>query len=104
GWIVDQPRQILRAFVKDYVEMTPGGAENYCCGGGSGIVSLDEVHDYRMKIVGKTKADQIRATGASIVVSPCANCKKQLREIVEFYKLPVQVIGLHDLILKAIRF
>ncbi len=104
GWIVEQPRRILRAFVKDFVDMTPRGTENYCCGGGSGIVSLDEVHDYRMKIAGKLKAEQIRATGASIVVSPCANCKKQLREIVEFYKLPVQVVGLHDLILKAIRF
>jgi Fe-S oxidoreductase len=104
GWIIEQPRRTLRAFVKDFVDMTPHGAENYCCGGGGGSVSLDEMHDYRMQITGKLKAEQIRATGASIVVSPCANCKKQLREIVEYYHLPVQVVGLHDLILRAIRF
>jgi hypothetical protein len=36
------------------------------------------------------------------VVAPCANCKKQLKEIVEHYELPCKVVGLHDLILRAI--
>lgn len=103
GWIVEQPREILRSFVKDFVEMAPHGEENYCCGGGGGLVSVDEIHDYRMNIGGKVKADQIRKTGAEIVVAPCANCKKQLRELVDHYKLPCKVMGLHDLILKAIK-
>ena len=103
GWIIDQPRASLRSFVKDYVEMTPNGRENYCCGGGGGTVSLDEVHKFRMEIAGKTKMEQIRATGAEIVVAPCANCKKQLRELMKYHELPVQVVGLHDLILRAIR-
>ncbi len=104
GWIVDQPRKIIKSFIKNFVEMTPHGRENYCCGGGGGTVSVDEVHDYRMKVAGKLKAEQIRATGADYVISPCANCKKQLKEVVEFYDVPAQVIGLHDLILRAIRF
>ncbi len=104
GWIVDQPRTILRSFVKNFVEMTPHGRENYCCGGGGGTVSVDEVYDYRMKVAGKVKADQIRATGAEIVVAPCANCKKQLKELVEYYKIPATVVGLHDLILRALRY
>jgi len=102
GWIVDQPRQILKSFVRDYVEMEPFGQENFCCGGGGGTVSIDELHDYRMRIGGKIKADQIRRTGAQIVVAPCANCKKQLKELVDFYELPCRVVGLHDLIFKAI--
>jgi Fe-S oxidoreductase len=103
GWIIEQPRVILRSFVKDFVEMTPNGRENYCCGGGGGTVSLDEIHKFRMEIAGRTKMEQIRATGAEIVVAPCANCKKQLRELMNYHKLPVQVVGLHDLILRAIR-
>jgi len=103
GWIVDQPRQILRNFVKDFVEMQPHGAQNYCCGGGGGLVSLDEIHDFRMQVAGKIKAEQIRATGADIVATPCANCKKQLRELVDYYDLPVQIVGVHDLILRAIK-
>ncbi len=103
GWIIDQPRAILRSFVKDFVEMTPNGRENYCCGGGGGTVSLDEIHKFRMEIAGRKKMEQIRATGAEIVVAPCANCKKQLRELMKYHELPVEVVGLHDLIMRAIR-
>jgi Fe-S oxidoreductase len=102
GWIVDQPREILRSFVPDFVDMAPKGQDNYCCGGGGGLVSIDELHDYRMEIAGKVKAEQIERTGAEIVIAPCANCKKQLKEIVEHYELQCTVMGLHDLILRAI--
>ncbi|MEW5827738.1 MAG: (Fe-S)-binding protein [Chloroflexota bacterium] len=102
GWIVDQPRRLLRSFVGDFVEMQPHGRENYCCGGGGGLVSLDETYDFRMRVSGKLKAEQIRASGAQIVATPCANCKKQLRELVAYYKLPVQIVGVHDLVLRAI--
>ncbi|MCB2198871.1 (Fe-S)-binding protein [bacterium] len=102
GWIVDQPREILKSFVKDYVEMTPGGKLNYCCGGGGGLVSIDEIHDYRMEVGGRKKAEQLIATGADICIAPCANCKKQLKELVEHYEIPCEIMGLHDLILKAI--
>jgi Fe-S oxidoreductase len=102
GWIVNQPRQLLRDFVNDFVEMAPNGRENYCCGGGGGLVSLDETYDFRMRMAGKTKAEQIQKTKAQIVATPCANCKKQLRELVDYYKLPVQIVGVHDLVLRAI--
>lgn len=103
GWIVDQPREILKLICKEYVEMSHKGKRNYCCGGGGGTVSIDEIRPYRTKIVGKTKAEQIRATGAELVVAPCANCKKQLSEVIEDNELSnVRVTGLHDLLLKAI--
>lgn len=102
GWIVDQPRRLLRSFVGEFVEMQPHGRENYCCGGGGGLVSLDETHEFRMQVSGKIKAEQIQASGAQIVATPCANCKKQLRELADYYKLPVQIVGVHDLVLRAI--
>ena len=102
GWIIEQPRQTLRSFVRDFVEMQPHGRDNYCCGGGGGLVSLDEIHEFRMQVAGKTKAKQIQASGAQVVATPCANCKKQLRELIDYYKLPVQIVGVHDLVLRAI--
>lgn len=103
GKIIEEPREILRAICADFVEMTPNRTENYCCGGGGGTVSIDEIREYRTKILGKRKADQIRATGAKYVVAPCANCKKQLREVCEDNDLPeVNVVGLHDLLLRVI--
>ena len=105
GWIVEQPREILRSFCRDYVDMEPKGADNFCCGGGGGTVSVDEIRPYRTKVTGARKAEQIQKTGARLVVAPCANCKKQLREVCEDHGLAdVQVVGLHDLIYKALVF
>ena len=85
--------------------MKPGGTQNYCCGGGGGTVSVDEIREYRTKTTGKIKAEQIKDTGAEIVVSPCANCKKQVREVCDDNGLEhVQIKGLHDLLLEAIEF
>jgi len=103
GWIIDQPREILRHICTDYVDMTPNGRENYCCGGGGGTVSIDEIREFRTLVGGAKKAEQIRRTGAEIVVAPCANCKKQLREVCEDHGLDhVRIVGLHDLLIKAI--
>jgi Fe-S oxidoreductase len=85
--------------------MTPNRTENYCCGGGSGLVSCDEIRSFRTGPMGRRKAEQIRATGAKYLVAPCANCKKQLREICEDNGLDnVEVVGLHQLLLKTIDF
>jgi Fe-S oxidoreductase len=82
--------------------MSPKGVQNYCCGGGGGTVSVDEIRKFRTEVGGKRKAEQLRATGAEIVIAPCANCKKQLREIIQDYGLPMEVKGLHDLIFTAL--
>ncbi len=103
GRLVEEPREILRVICKDYVEMTPNRTENYCCGGGGGTVSIDEIRAFRTGPLGRRKARQIRETGARYVVAPCANCKKQLRELCQDNGLEeVEVVGLHDLLLKVI--
>jgi len=102
GWIINQPREILEAICSDFVDMSPMGKNNYCCGGGGGTVSIDEIRQFRTGIGGKTKADQIKKTGAKYLVAPCANCKKQLAEVCEDHGLEdVEVVGLHDLIIKS---
>ncbi|MCX6543353.1 MAG: (Fe-S)-binding protein [Acidobacteria bacterium] len=102
GWIVEQPRELLKAFCRNYVEMTPNRRDNICCGGGGGTVSIDEIRPYRTAIGGRVKADQIRTTGAEYCVAPCANCKKQLRELMEDQGMDCKIVGLHDLIYKAL--
>jgi len=103
-WIINQPREILKSFCMNYVEMSPNGENNICCGGGGGTVSIDEIRPYRTTIGGKLKADQIRKSGCEILIAPCANCKKQLKELVEDQGIECEVMGLHDLIYKAIVF
>jgi Fe-S oxidoreductase len=104
GWIVEQPREILKAFCPNFIEMKHPGQDNICCGGGGGTVSIDEIYPYRMEIGGKAKAQQIIDTGAEIVIAPCANCKKQVKELINYHKINIESMGLHDLIYKAIIF
>ena len=102
--IYDAPRNVLRAIPGiELVEMERIKDQSWCCGGGGGAVSIDEIREFRTKTGGKRKADQIRETGAKFVVAPCANCKKQIAELIDYHKIDAQCIGLHDLILKAIR-
>lgn len=51
---------------------------------------------------GKVKAEQIYATGARLVITPCHNCLEQLREINRHYQLGVEVKGLCELVAKAL--
>ncbi|RME79059.1 MAG: (Fe-S)-binding protein [Chloroflexi bacterium] len=101
GGIVDEPRYILRRAVMDFVEMEPHGVENYCCGGGGGMLAMSEFAPARLAAA-KVKADQIAATGAEIVATSCHNCLDQLDEIRRHYKLPVKIKNLSELVAAAI--
>jgi Fe-S oxidoreductase len=101
GGIVHEPRYILRRTVMDFVEMTPNGVENFCCGGGGGMLSMSEFAKDRMA-AGQAKARQIEATGAEILATTCHNCLDQLDEIRRHYKLNVKVQNLSELVAAAI--
>jgi Fe-S oxidoreductase len=101
GGIVDEQRYILSEAVSNFVEMTPHGIDNFCCGGGGGQLAMSEYNDRRMKTA-EIKADQIRRTGASIVVAPCHNCIDQLIQINSTFKLGVQVKTLAEIVADAL--
>jgi Fe-S oxidoreductase len=101
GGIIDEPREILRAVVKEFAEMQPHGAANFCCGGGGGMLSMTEFARERMAAA-KVKADQIAATEAEIVATSCHNCLDQLDEIRRHYKLKVKIQNLSELVAAAI--
>jgi Fe-S oxidoreductase len=100
--IVEEPREILRAACQDYREMTPSGAENWCCGGGGGLSAMDEIRDFRMNVSGVKKVEQIKDTGAKFVAAPCANCKRQLTQLMEHNEMDVKVGGVHDMVYTSI--
>jgi Fe-S oxidoreductase len=101
GGIIAEQRYVLRQFVSSFIEMTPNGTDNYCCGGGGGQLAMSEYNDRRMKIA-EIKADQIRKTGAKIVVTPCHNCVDQLAQINITFKLGVQIKTLAEIVADAI--
>ena len=101
GGVIMQQREILRQATTDFVEMTPCGTDNHCCGGGGGQLAMSEYNDRRMKIA-EIKANQIRATGADIVVTPCHNCVDQLLQINGYFKLGVQIKTLAEVVADAL--
>ena len=101
GGILEEQRFILRQFVPGFVEMTPHGSDNYCCGGGGGQLAMSEYNERRMKIAG-IKAEQIRKTGARVVVTPCHNCVDQLTQINISFKLGVQIKTLAEIVADAL--
>jgi len=102
GGVIEEPRRVLRAATRDFVEMTPNRLEAYCCGGGGGLVALPEFEDLRLK-AGAPKADQIRRSGAEVVIAACENCRLQIGDINHHYGLGVEVSALADLVVKAMR-
>lgn len=101
GGILQEQRYVLKQFVPGFVEMSPHGIDNHCCGGGGGQLAMSEYNERRLKIA-EIKAEQIRKTGAKIVVTPCHNCVDQLTQINVFYKLGVQIKTLAEIVADAI--
>jgi Fe-S oxidoreductase len=108
-------RDILRHLCPQFREMTPHGAENYCCGGGSGfaIMSRNNIEAWRNNISGRRKMQQIcGAFGDCLgpetkkyVCAPCSNCKGQIREMLKHSDLlaknSLQYGGIVELIVNA---
>jgi dimethylglycine catabolism B len=57
-------------------EMCDDPMNNFCCGAGGGAWAMP--YDAERLAYGKVKADQIKDTGAEIVVAPCHNCRDQI--------------------------
>jgi Fe-S oxidoreductase len=101
GGVISEQRYILKEFISDFREMTPHGADNFCCGGGGGQLAMSEYNDRRMKTA-EIKAEQIRKTGAKIVVSPCHNCVDQLTQINMHFKLGVRIKTMAEIVADAL--
>lgn len=95
--VVEPQREIVRKLCPHFREMAPHGTENYCCGGGSGfaIHSKHNFEEWRFKVAGRKKLDQILGAfqdclgpeTPKYVCAPCSNCKGQIRDILNYYDL-----------------
>jgi len=85
---------------KDFKELNPNRERNWCCGGGGGLVAMPEFEDFRIK-TGKLKMEQIKKTGAKIIVSPCENCRLQLGSLNDSYDLDLEINSMMDFVVNA---
>lgn len=101
GGVIEEQRFITDSCVENFKEMTPNKSDNFCCGGGGGQLALSEYNDRRMKS-GKIKADQISATNAKIVITPCHNCIDQLLMLNQEYKLGIKIKSTAEIVADAL--
>jgi len=101
GGFYEEPRELLKLVSMDFREMYPNRAENYCCTGGGGAMSMSEYTPRRLESA-KIKAEQIRATGAKVVVTSCHNCVDGLNDLIKHYDLGCEVKQLVNLVAKAL--
>ena len=99
--LFEEPRELLNLVCTDFREMYPNRAENYCCTGGGGAMSMSEYTPRRLKS-GKIKADQLKASGAEICVTSCHNCVDGLADVIKHYEIPMQVTQLVNLVANAL--
>lgn len=101
GGLYNALRYVVREVVPELTEMVPNGSDNFCCGGGGGMLAMSEYNERRIK-VGEIKAEQIQKTGAEVVITPCHNCVDQLSQINNTYKLKVEIKSLAEVVADAL--
>ena len=99
--ITEEPRELLQLVCEDFREMYPNRAENFCCTGGGGAMSMSEYTPNRLKS-GSVKAEQLKATGTAAVVTSCHNCVDGLTDVIRHYKLDMEVTQLVNLVANAL--
>ena len=99
--LTEEPRELLSLVVEEFQEMYPNRAENFCCTGGGGAMSMPEYRPSRLKSA-RIKADQLTATGTQTVVTSCHNCVDGLTDLIGHYKLGMKVTQLVNLVANAL--
>ncbi|MFC1628463.1 response regulator [Gemmatimonadota bacterium] len=99
--LFEEPREVLELVCTDFREMHPNRAENYCCTGGGGAMSMSEYTPDRLKS-GVIKANQLIETGAEVVVTSCHNCVDGLNDVIKHYELGMEVTQLVNLVANAL--
>lgn len=98
GGLWDIARKIIPYIAEDFRDMSPNRDENHCCGGGGGIMPMGPKFKPPRMLSGRVKAEQIRATGAKIVIAPCHNCFDQIKDLSEEHHLGVKVISFKEIV------
>lgn len=98
GGLWEEGRALAGYLCKDFRDMSPNKDYNHCCGGGGGYIPMGPEFKKRRMISGKVKAEQIRATGAKIVIVPCHNCFDQINDLNKEYNLGVKVMSFKEIL------
>jgi heterodisulfide reductase subunit D len=96
--VYEAPREILRAIPGvELVEMKGNREECKCCGGGG---NLEMVRPDLSAALAQAKIEEIKATGAEMVVTACQQCVRTIFSNARKKKIPITVMDISEFVLK----
>ena len=93
-------RSIVNATCEDFRDVNPRLEHNYCCCAGSGVINYGPPWKFIRMEGGRAKINQLKATGAKIVVTPCHSCHKTIEEMIHYYKLDMRVMFISEILVQ----
>ena len=97
--VYDAPREVLTAIPGiELVELAQNRQFSICCGGGG---NLEMVNPELSGKVAQMKLEEIKKTGAEMVVSSCQQCLRTIASRARRRKMPLVVKDLTDLVADA---
>jgi len=94
-------RYVVDALCENFTDMTPNFEHNYCCAAGGGIINCGPPWKRSRMLSNKVKAEQLGATGAEIVITPCHNCHSGIEDIIGFYDLGMHTKFISDILMET---
>jgi Fe-S oxidoreductase len=97
--VYDAPREVIRSIPGiELVEMMNSGETALCCGGGGDVEMVDAE---AVSELAAQRMEQVKATGAKLLVSACQQCKRTLFRASRATKTRVRVMDLTELVWRA---
>jgi len=94
-------RYVVDALCENFTDMSPRFEHNYCCAAGGGIINCGPPWKRSRMLSNKVKAEQLGATGAEIVITPCHNCHSGIEDIIGFYDLGMHTKFISDILMET---
>lgn len=95
-------RYVVDALCSNFTDVEPRYEHNYCCMAGGGTINCGPLWKRsRMKSI-RVKAEQLAATGAKVVITPCHNCHSGIEDIIGHYELGMHVKFLSEILVEVI--
>jgi len=99
--VYEAPREILMAIPGvELVEMEGNRAQCKCCGGGG---NLEMVRPDLSAAIAQAKIEEIKATGADMVITACQQCVRTIQANARRKKIPIVVMDIIEFVLKNMK-
>lgn len=99
GGIFEDPREIIQSIPEvQFVELKHHHADSMCCGGGGNLQSVDPGLASNITAL---RIEEVKETGATLLVSSCQQCEQMLRAEIKKQGLNVRVVDISELVLEA---